>query len=308
MSFLQAFRNPGKAYAYALRKAKTLFFWKKYCSLLPEPKILSAVPHQNPGVQARVITELQKHDIPLGDFTIDTQAYQKFLAQATYERFPAYYAGNKRKHLHEKSLEHYLAAKLLDLQHEDIYIDVASSNSPAPTIYRELFGCTVYRQDLSYPDGISGNVIGGDAAHMPIRNDFATKMALHCSFEHFEQNADVEFIKEAGRVLRGGGKLCILPLYLFTDYAIQTDPVVISKNNLPFERDTTIYCAKGWGNRHGRFYDVLHLTNRLLKNAHDLALTIYVVQNEKEVDPSCYVKFIALFEKMSTSKGRQSNE
>ena len=128
-------------------------------------------------------------------------------------------------------------------------------------------------------------------------NKFATKMALHCSFEHFEQDADIRFIKEASRVLTKGGKLCILPLYLFEKYIILTDPSMLPKGNMPFESDAILYCAKGFGNRHGRFYDVSHFIARVVNNLNDLKLTIYVVQNEKEVDPSCYVKFIALFEK-----------
>jgi hypothetical protein len=73
----------------------------------------------------------------------------------------------------------------------------------------------VYRQDLSFPEGIVGNVIGGDTADMPVRDAFANKMALHCSFEHFENGSDIGFIREASRVLRNPGKLIIVPLYLF---------------------------------------------------------------------------------------------
>jgi ubiquinone/menaquinone biosynthesis C-methylase UbiE len=155
----------------------------------------------------------------------------------------------------------------------------------------------VFRQDLRFNKGLNGNVIGGDASNMPIEDGFATKMALHCSFEHFEHNADIAFIKEATRVLRKGGKLCIIPLYMFNKYAIQTDPAVLPFRGIPFDKDAVLYCAKGWAERHGRFYDVAHFVSRIVKNMQELNLTIFVVQNEKKVDSSCYVKFIALFEK-----------
>jgi hypothetical protein len=71
----------------------------------------------------------------------------------------------------------------------------------------------------------------------------------------------------------------------------------LPKGGIIFEPDAIIYCTKGYGNRHGRFYDVEHLIARIRNNLNDLKLTIYVVQNEKEVDRSCYVKFIALLEK-----------
>ena len=76
--------------------------------------------------------------------------------------------------------------------------------------------------------GISDNVIGGYvAANMPLEDGFATKMGLHCSFEHFEGDADMRFIGEASRVLETAVRLCIVPLHLFNTYAIQTDISVL---------------------------------------------------------------------------------
>ena len=110
-----------------------------------------------------------------------------------------------------------------------------------------MYGCKVYRQDLEFPEGIHGNVIGGDASNMPLEDESATKMALHCSFEHFEKNSDIEFIIEANRVLCKGGKLCIVPLYLSNKYVVQTDPSILPFGGIPFENDAILYCAKGWG-------------------------------------------------------------
>ena len=85
----------------------------------------------------------------------------------------------------EKSLEHYLGTKFLDLSQQDVYVDVANAGSPVPEIYQVLFGCTVYRQDLSFPEGINNHAIGGDAAEMPVPDAFASKMALHCNLRAF---------------------------------------------------------------------------------------------------------------------------
>jgi hypothetical protein len=113
---------------------------------------------------------------------------------------------------------------LISSQKMTVYIDIANANSPAPEIYSKLARCKTYRQDLIYPEGLHGDVIGGDAAKMPLPNGFASAMALHCSFEYFEGDSDQEFIREESRVFRSGGRLCIVPLYLFPEYAIQTDP------------------------------------------------------------------------------------
>ena len=47
------------------------------------------------------------------------------MKKAKYSNYP-FYSHN----ISEKSLEHYLAAKLLDLSSKDAYVDVASSCSP----------------------------------------------------------------------------------------------------------------------------------------------------------------------------------
>jgi hypothetical protein len=122
-------------------------------------------------------------------------------------------------------------------------------------------------------------------------------MALHCSFECFEQDSDIKFIIEAGRVLRKGGKLLIVPLYLSNKYIIVTDPAVLPRGGIPFESDAILYCVKGCGDRHARYYNVSKLITRIRNYLKNLKLTIYVIQNEKEIYPSSYTKFIALFEK-----------
>jgi hypothetical protein len=274
--------------------------WKYNYPRLRQPKAKGPVPQHNVGVHAAIISQLTEEDYRLHDYTIDLEDFRDYLRRANYSRFPSYYGGGRSPssgNFTEKALEHYLAAKLLDLRAGDVYVDVANDESPTPEIYSVLYGCKSYRQDLKFPPGIHGDTIGGSAASMPVPGGFATKMALHCSFEHFEGDADTCFIKEANRVLGEGGRLCIVPLYLHTQYSIQTDPAVLPKGSLTFEPDAILYCARFWGNRHGRIYDVVHLTSRIRSALDDLHLTIYVVKNEKAADPSCYAKFVGLFEK-----------
>lgn len=291
----KALKHPEKAYKFAIWKMKEKLLWDYYYEAIREPKVKSAVPRINNEI---IIEELKKKDFNVIDFKINVLNYRQYVNNAEYHEIQSSYGiGGKRNVFGEKSLEHYLAAKLLNLSKNDVYIDIANAYSPVPEIYRKLYGCKVYSQDLVFKKGIHGNTIGGDAGNMPVTNGFATSMALHCSFEHFEQDADIRFIKEASRVLTRGGKLCILPLYFSEKYAIQTDPSMLPKGNPFFESDAILYCAKGYGNRHGRFYDIPHFITRVVNNLNDLKLTIYVVQNEKEVDSSCYVKFIALFKK-----------
>lgn len=293
MTFL---RTPAYLFRTFWGKMKEGILWDYYCKALPQPKIISRIL-LNTRIQDEIFNDFKNNSINVVTMVIDVRDYEQYLSEAEYGNFPGYYDGDKACNFPEKSLEHYLSAKLLDISSDDIYIDVANGGSPAPKIFRKLYGCTVFLQDLAFNEGLNGNVIGGDASNMPIEDGFATKMALHCSFEHFEHNSDIAFIKEATRVLRRGGKLCIIPLYMFNKYAIQTDPAVLPFGGISFDEDAVLYCAKGWAERHGRFYDVDHFVSRIVKNMQELNLTIFVVQNEKKVDSSCYVKFIALFEK-----------
>ena len=256
---------------------------------LREPKQLGPIRY-TPETIERILIGLQARGVEARPYTIDVAAYRAYAAAADYDRrYPSYYRSNIR----EKSLEHFIAADLLRLQPDDVYIDIASEGSPAPEIYRRLYHCTTYRQDLAYPPGLGVDSIGGDAAKLPVPDGFASKMGLHCSFEHFEGDADVRFIREVRRVLRPGGAVCIVPLYLFDVYAVQTDPAVAVAAGVQFEPDAVLYCDLNWGNRHGRFYDPAHLVERVQRQLVDLRLTVYRITNAKGVDPSCYVEFAA---------------
>jgi SAM-dependent methyltransferase len=258
----------------------------------------SFVPFKDADVINEVRTSFKEAGIPVKELKINLEDYHKWIEKANYP--PQCYkdADYGRHVFSQKSLEHYIACKMLDIKKGDVYIDIAAALSPLTDMLPRLYGCQAYRQDLIYPPGINGNVIGGDAAALPVPDEFIDHMAMHCSFEHFENGSDFEFIKEANRVLKPGGKLCIVPLYMYTEYAIQTDMKEWPWLDRPhFERDAVLFLADGFANRYGRFYDVKHFVKRIGKNLDKLKLSIYIITNEKEVHPTVSTKFVALFEK-----------
>ena len=180
-----------------------------------------------------------------------------------------------------------MCAKILNLGPHDVYIDVASSRySPAAEIYETFVGCKVYRQDLTFREGIHGNLIGGNASAMPVPDGFATKMGLHSSLEHFEGDSDMGFIREVSRVLRKGGRMCSVPLFLADHYMIKTDPAAWPKEGIRFDGDALIHKHEGWNCAFGRFYDIPHLRTRLIENAQGLMFTVYVINGLEELDPA----------------------
>jgi SAM-dependent methyltransferase len=242
---------------------------------------------------ARIIEDLRKHDFNLVDYTLSKDDFEAWVAKAGYEKYPKYYLSG----LQTKHLDHYLAALFLDFQPDDVFIDVASAlSSPAPDIYHDLYGCTVYRQDLLFPEGINGNTIGGDASQLPLPDGFASKLSLHSSIEHFEGDSDSRFITEASRVLRPGGKMVVVPLFMSSRYLIKTDPECWPKEGMYFEGDAAII-KKDWKNRYARFYDAAHLATRVRDWLADLKMTIYVMTNPSDILPNCDRKFVAVFER-----------
>jgi hypothetical protein len=60
---------------------------------------------------------------------------------------------------------------------------------------------------------------------MPVADGFADKLVLHNSFEHFEGTANTDLVTEAWRVLKPGGVVCIVPLFVSDRYVIMSDPL-----------------------------------------------------------------------------------
>lgn len=251
--------------------------------------VIASIDNKSPKIVQDIIDSSRQFGIHFKEYSIDLNGYRRYFKDAGYAtRFSSYYPG----HQIEKSLEHYVALSLLALQRDDVFMDIASENSPVPDIYRYLTGAKAYRQDITYKCGIDGNTIGGDACSIPVPNGFASKAALTCSLEHFEGDADTRLFIELSRVLKPGGKVCVVPLYIFLEEATQTDPTVSAPAGVIFDENTTVYCAKDWGNRHGRFYSPCSLNERIIKPVKDkFTFRFFHIKNADEVDPSVYARF-----------------
>jgi len=292
----QSIARPGWALGRLGVEWRARFGWEERFAKVREPRRRGAYVHA-PGEHAAIRAQLEAAGFDVRPLRLDADAYRRFVARARYERFPLYCSGGRSPGFVEKGLEHFLALELLGLTPDDVYIDVASQHSPVPVIYGELSGARMIRQDLVYPPGLHEDRIGGDASSMPVPDGFASAIALHNAFEHFEGDSDSRFIGEALRVLRPGGRLCIVPLFLASRYAIQTDPAAWPPEGMAFEPDAELWCAKGWRDRHGRLYDVAHLAGRVRARLPGASLTIHDVENAGDFGPDAYLRFAALVRK-----------
>ncbi len=208
-----------------------------------------------------------------------------------FAHFKTLYIDTRNMIDNEKLLEYYISFRWLEFNAADTYIDVAAQDCPFAFFIRDRFNCRVYRQDLFYlKKGIHGEDIGGDASKIPLPSDLVSKISLHNSLEHFEGNSDIKFFREAQRLLRPGGKLLIMPLFIGDDYMIETDAGWVDEKGVKH--------LWGKGARFARIYDLPEFNSRILKNSNKFKLHVYHLQNAYEIDPKCYAEYFAIFEKL----------
>lgn len=215
------------------------------------------------------IRELQNSEVEIIHTGFTDEEVNLFKAEAEYEfYYPDYYSKNDLVRL-KKLKEHFVAAKLLNLNKNDVYLDIASQASPAPQVYERLYGYKVFRQDLIYKNGVHGRLIGGDASHIPLEDNSISKAAMHCSLEHFENDSDIHLIREIERILKRNGLFVIVPLYLSDEYFVSTQPGLwcnLPKSKWPvFPQNARKYVFNSH-NRFERYYSFSEFNNRIIKN------------------------------------------
>ena len=223
---------------------------------------------------------------------IDEERYKHYMKESNYEyNYPVYSKEFRGHLLSVKSLQHFLSLELLGVSAEHSWIDIASSNSCFPDILQKQFGVkTCWRQDWSYNKGIVGERIGSDAVTLPLSGQSIDRISLHCSWEHFEADKDIEFLHEVHRVLRPGGKICIVPLYMANDYVIETSPEIwLNKywnvDDLPiFDGQARININNTAKQRHSKFYSVDILEQKLAPLRGIFNIAIYHFNNASKID------------------------
>lgn len=256
---------------------------------------IGAINNVTPECISFIRNEIIQTQLPFKEYNIDIEDYYQYIRDAQYKiRYPDYYRDN----FFEKSFEHYLCYKILRLHKTNNFIDIASEHSPVSEIFSRLTGCKSFSQDIMYERGIHGNKIGGDASDIPIPDNFFKGAIATCSIEHFENDSDIRFMKEMERILAETGKCIIVPLYLYYKASCQTDPQYSVPGNVRFDTGADIYCAKNWGNRHGRFYSVKTLMERLIEPNKKMKFEIFLIKNPDVIDPSLYCRFCLVGEKI----------
>lgn len=236
---------------------------------------------------------------------IDWFDEQEFALFEQELNFSQEYLKGANKRYRRKIMEYYIANELLNFENwnsQDIYIDIGAANSPFAIYLREKKGLNAFALDLEqglYKD--KEYYLQEDATHMHFEDNSVKAMSIQSAFEMFVGNADTNFIKEAARVLKPGGKVIILPLYMHKQFLSTVSPNYYHKG---FDDEGALECIRidcRGGVSLGRFYSVNKLTERVLDQAEKSGLSAKVLTLPNELvekDGFIYLKFILVLQKI----------
>lgn len=218
------------------------------------------------------------------DFYVNPAEYKDFNDKI---KFGCLYAVSCRS---KKIVEHFVAFKVLELRSGDTYIDVGSQDSPFPRVLRKL-GINAFSQDIEYKPGIHNRHIGSSADNIPMPDSSVDKISMQCAFEHFNGDVDTYFIKELSRILKPGGKCCIVPLYLSNTFTNYVDPSY-DYSRVMFDDGAKVIGEVNLGGIFERKYSVESLDHRILLRDIGLEYTILMIKNAESVSKSPMVNRI----------------
>ena len=177
-------------------------------------------PLENHTLYVGLRDRLEAISVAIQDVDIDISDFENWLRD--FPEIKRYYQTMGDVFI-EKCLEHYLAFRQLNVVESDVFVDIAAGESPWTGILNSN-GIKSYRLDFAYPEGMHGVNIGADAGDTKLPDEFASVLSLHSAFECFMGDADIQFVREAARILNKGGRYGIVPLFLDDAYFNSTSP------------------------------------------------------------------------------------
>ena len=257
----------------------------------------------NKAAQQRVEMALRSAGARIESIDISSiiSEYQAFKSLSEYDSEYKAYNGALEHCFLEKSLEHFISILLINPRPEMIGIDVGSCQSVLPSLSRRVYGVEYYEQDLEYPAGVHGDRIGSSADAIPLPNESIDFMTLHCTFEHFENNADIGFVNECARLLKKGGRAVILPLYMSEVFCNITGEIdAEARTKIAFDTSADHYCLiPEWQNRFGRHYSPETFMKRIWQSAiaNGLQPCLYKIDNWEAIHKDLWLRWVLVIER-----------
>lgn len=252
---------------------------------------------------AQIERDLRDHGIMVTDYNLSPSVFLEFKS-ANY--FPSNYHGGPDGGVwDEKLLEHCISSELLGLNTfgaDDVYVDIAASSSPWVKVLRERKGMQAFAIDLQVsPEFRSLPFYRAENATATTFGARSVRAAsLHCAYEMFMRDDDMNLIPELARILRPGGKAVIVPLYMHTHYCAYSSPESYGKGYS--DPDAKEYVRTDvLGIQSSRKYDAPMLKRRVLDRieAAGMRYRLLVLRNKAALGHGIYCHFILEIEQGS---------
>ena len=245
----------------------------------------------------KIEEDLKSLGIEIEEYSPSAELFLQFKKEGY---FPTdYHGGINGSVWDEKLLEHWIAAELLglkDYKESNVYVDIAAACSPWVKSLRDQLSISAFAIDLG--------TIGEKFNNLPYyRSENATQTtfqdasisgaSLQCAFEMFAGNDDIKFIKELSRILRPGGKVIILPLYMHTHYCTYSSPEFFGKGYSNQEAREYIN-HNAWNVPTSRKYDAIKFKERVINTIEELGMEyrLLVLKNKNKLGSNIYCHFI----------------
>jgi len=183
------------------------------------------------------------------------------------------YLGQYGDFRHKKLIEFYTSYRILNPVEAHVFMDAAGGING----YLGKLKCRKkILQDLKISDD-SRKVLGPeveyiqcDAGNIPLPDASLDRIACQHSFEHFQHDTDTAFIQEALRLLKVGGKCCVIPLFIADRYAEITDKISFKrkfdKNSLRIFDPTATIPGRAFSGNYARIYNIPAFQQRVLQH------------------------------------------
>jgi len=289
---------------HGLRGTSTLY-WSELCYRLARFRTKSVEIYRNPTAEEYLLieNELLSMGMSIRELDVSSSGYLSFLQKFP---FPSdYHGGMNTGYWHEKIFEHYVSYVLLEMNSygpNDSYLDVAAGGSPWARILRDTQGIDAYAIDLVIRPQVRGLSYyrEEDATCTSFSASSMRGISLHCAYEMFGGDSDMRAIDEFSRILKPGGSVIIVPLYLHTHYCCYSSPECWGKGYA--DSGAKEYVRRDSRNiPTSRKYDPLRLKERVLNRAVRAGLEpcIYQLRGQQDISPEIYCHFVLAFRKPS---------
>ncbi|XPV75573.1 MAG: class I SAM-dependent methyltransferase [Desulfovibrio sp.] len=245
-----------------------------------------------------------ENGLPVVPYNIDVPHFEEYMSSFDDIYSKTNYAASGEAVLYEKCLEHYLSLQFCEkLDENAVLLDVANAGSCFPTVIQRMSPCNIIANDLVFRKGVffhAGKVwrFGGSAGDLPFAEKSVDLITVHCALEMFQGNHDMEFFSEAQRVLKPGGVLVIIPLYMHEHHIVYRDSNCTGDDLPEVPANATLVHRKNFYNvSFARVYNVRQFVDRLVSPFNNLDTTIYEIANGSAVHPSIYARWIGVFKK-----------